>query len=376
LKYIFMSTTATRNIALDPKDLEDVIAVLSNAEKAYQLTRFERWLYRGLVVSADVAVVSFFASQLLFPIFVSLFPLFPQPNGAGYLATGLALTVLFVALLMTLGVSVAAFGVSTQIGIVMLGLNVPLFRRAFRESARLKELGLSSLSKSVSKGYRRSRWVSRTPEAVLIATGSFCLLLVNLYFLQPVLLVFNLAGKIQSLAMALVLAIIVAVLFGTRRMELTAKAEELKRTLQNLQQRAGKTGASVRSELLEQVAKIERAQIAKERKDAVLQSVGLPQEGYAIAFDRDAAEARAALDIADRIELEDLVAQLSTGGAQLEAQAGAVAGANSATLRGTTKSKRVEIEYITDQASRSIRIVVLRPAGDGSDISPMGGSHA
>ena len=96
------------------------------------------------------------------------------------------------------------------------------------------------------------------------------------------------------------------------RMDLTANAEELRKAFQSLRQRAGKTEVvSVPTELVEQTSKIESAQIAKERKDAILESVSSRPTGYAIAFDRDAIEQRAMLDVADRIELADLVAQLS-----------------------------------------------------------------
>src|SRR5262249_43930065 len=114
---------------------------------------------------------------------------------------------------------------------------------------------------------------------------------------------------------------------------------------------------SVPSELLEQAAKIESAQIAKERKDAVLESVAVRPSGYAIKFSRDAADQRRRLDVGDRLELEDLVAQLSIEGPrQNESEAGAAPGAG-ATFRGMTKNKRIAIEYTVDEASRGIRIV-------------------
>jgi hypothetical protein len=131
---------------------------------------------------------------------------------------------------------------------------------------------------------------------------------------------------------------------------------------------------SVPSEILEQAAKIETAQIAEERKDAVLKSVAVRPSGYAITFNRDAAEERAALGVADRVELEDLVAQLSTEGAQIESQAGTISSGEGATLRGMTKSQRVEILYVIDQASHGIRITAVRSGGSHS--SPNGHSHA
>jgi hypothetical protein len=161
------------------------------------------------------------------------------------------------------------------------------------------------------------------------------------------------------------------------RIDLTASAEELRKAFQYLRQDADEAGVvSVPPVLLELTAKIESAQIAKERKDAVLQSVALRPTGYAIAFDRDAADQRAKLGVADRVELEDLVAQLSTDGAQLELQAGAVVGTKDGPFRNATKSKRVEIEYVIDHASHRIRIIAVRHGGDGSHAPVKGVSHA
>ena len=153
------------------------------------------------------------------------------------------------------------------------------------------------------------------------------------------------------------------------RMDLTANAEELGKAFKSLRQRAGKTKVvSVPTELVEQTAKIESAQIAEERKDAILESVASRPTGYAIAFDGVAAEQRATLDVADRIELADLVAQLSIAGLQLEPRQGM--------QRDKTESNRVEIDYVIDNASRSIRVIAMRRVREVSDASVSGASHA
>jgi hypothetical protein len=83
------------------------------------------------------------------------------------------------------------------------------------------------------------------------------------------------------------------------------------------------------------------------------------------------------LDIPDRIELEDLVAQLSIDGPdKLKSQAGAVGSPEGAiTRRDETKSKRVEIEFVIDRASRGIHIIAVRHQ-DPSPGSLKGASHA
>jgi hypothetical protein len=115
-------------------------------------------------------------------------------------------------------------------------------------------------------------------------------------------------------------------------------------------------------------AKIETAQIKKGRKEAIFQSIACQSNEYAIAFGPAAVEQREMLGTADRIELEDLIEQLGADAAELESQA------SSAALQATTKSKRVEIDYLIDQASHRINITAVRVSG--SPASASGARHA
>jgi hypothetical protein len=351
---------ATRTIALDSKHLEGGIEALSSASRAFQLTPFERGAYRALMVSVDVAVWSFV-------VFIILIVGIPND------------TFVFAPLV------VVAFAFAVIVGIVSLALNIPLVRKLYRERERLKKLGLTSLSESLWKESRRSRWMSRARGALLIVVG------ISMFFVFSLGVVGSLmtptqmtefegeikGGWSELLSVVLFFAPIPILIFSARylhnqreRMELTANAEDLKKAFERLRQRAGNSEVvSVPSELLEQAARIESAQIAKERRDAVLLSVGTRPTGYAITFDPDAAKERATLGVADRVELEDLVAQLSTEGAQFESPKGAP-------LRDITKSQRVEIEYVIDQASHGIRITAVRPGGGGSHSAPSGHGHA
>jgi hypothetical protein len=348
---------ATRTIVLDEKNLEGGIEMLASAAHAFQLTRFERLSYRVLMVTVDVTIASYLA------VMTSLIAKW-----------GIEIVGLFS----------IVFAVCVLVGTVFLVLNIPLFRKASREKARLKELGLASLSESLWKQSRQSRWIRRVRGPLFIVTGIICLMLAGSIVRNLIRSPPDPSIELVVRLMALFCANIAALLFAARylrnqreRMDLAASAEELRKALQDLRQCAGNARVvSVPSELLEQAARIESAQIANERKDAVLQSVAFRPSGYAVAFDRAAAEQRATLSVADRVELEDLVAQLSTEGAQLESQAKAVAGAEGAMLRGTTKSKRVEIEYVIDQASHGIRIIAVRQGGDDSHGPLKGASHA
>jgi hypothetical protein len=341
---IGLNAMDTRTIELDRNDLDKSLEVLSSAQ-TLQLTRFEKISYRALIVSVDVAAACYIAWQLIGPLISDEY-----------------LSILAVIVLGAILVGLAA-----------LALNIPLFRRAFREKGRLKELGLSSLTKSLWKESHWSRVTNRIRGVVLIT----CVIVLILAFLLATLMHLKGSNVVTALdyIAPLIGAIIVGTLFaGTRylqiqreRMDLTANAEELRKAFQSLRQRAGKTGVvSVPTELVEQTAKIESVQIAEKRKDAILESVSSRPTGYAIAFDRDAIEQRAMLDVADRIELADLVAQLSIAGMKLEPREG----------MQRDKGNRVEIDYVIDNASRSIRVVAVRCVGDVSDAAGSGASHA
>ncbi len=340
---------ATRTVALAAKDLQGGIEALSSAACAFQMTPFERGAYRTLMVSVDVAAFSW--------VILWMLELTPVSEAFKFAKLGALVVFIF----------------AVVVGTASLALNIPLLVKFYRETTRLKKLGLSSLSKSLWKESRRSRWISWARGALLILVGIqiFVVSALHAYFVWYGLVPTkgDVEWKIMIFVAPLLIATLVPLIFSARylhnqheRMELIASAEELKKAFESLRQRAGKAEVvSVPSELLERAARIESAQIAKERKDAVLKSIAIRPSGYAITFDRDAAKERATLGVADRVELEDLVAQLSIEGAQFEPQ-----GAEGGTLRVMTKSQRVEIVYIIDHASRGIRITAVRHGGGGS----------
>jgi hypothetical protein len=349
----------SRTIALDSKDLEGGIEALSNAARAFRLTPFERGVYHALLIS--VFVTAWSAITLIL-----LAVLLEHRANVGNVVHDVGLPALIV---MVCGLCLAT---------VALVLNIPLAARLYRERGRLRELGLASLSKSLWKARWRGRWISRAFRWG--PTIAFIFALAIAYgeeIADP--------DPVDVVIFALLLSMFIVVLLvlsgylrnQRERMEIAASAEELKKGLQSLQQLAGKSEkVSVPSELLEQAARIETAQIAKERKDAVLQSVSAAPSGYGVAFDPAAAEQRRMLDVPDRVELEDVVAQLSIEGPdKLKSDAGAAVPPEGAIRRGETNSKRVEFEYVVDRASHGIRIVAVRRQ-DHSNSSLQGASHA
>jgi hypothetical protein len=361
----------SRTIALDSKDLEGGIEALSSAARAFRLTRFERAAYYTLVVSVYVT------AWLSITIFL-----------------GIAAVVLFLGLAFTVdeeGNFIKAIVIMSTVNqlilclaIVALVLNIPLASRLYRERGRLKELGLVSLSKSLWKARRRGRWISQAfrwaPVIGLAIVGLWGTWSLSTVSGRGVVTNPDLARAYFVVMLVCIIALLIlsGYLRNQReRMEIAANAEELKKALQDLQRSAGKSGnVSVPSELLEEAARIETAQIAKERKDAVLQSVSVGPSGYGVAFDPAAAEQRRMLDVPDRVEFEDEVAQLSIDGPDKDkSDAGAVAPLDGPSRRGETKSKHVEFEYVVDRASRGIRIIAVRRQ-DHSNGSLKGPSHA
>jgi hypothetical protein len=56
-----MSAVVTRTVPVSSNQLDTAIEVLSSAGRELQLTRFEKFSYRALMVSTDVIIVSFLA---------------------------------------------------------------------------------------------------------------------------------------------------------------------------------------------------------------------------------------------------------------------------------------------------------------------------
>jgi hypothetical protein len=65
----FMSDTSLRTITLDSESLDAAIDVLSSAAASFRLTRRERIGYWTLMVSVDLAIVTFVALLALLLIF-------------------------------------------------------------------------------------------------------------------------------------------------------------------------------------------------------------------------------------------------------------------------------------------------------------------
>ena len=135
-----MGAMSTRTVALSSKELDSAIEVLSSARHALQLTRFQRFSYFALMVTTDL-ITFMLVVATCFGI-LSLLKVY-EASDIINLVYGLA------------------FLFCLLIGLVSLALNIPFFRKIFRERARLKQLGLSSFYQSLWKESRRGRWKRR-----------------------------------------------------------------------------------------------------------------------------------------------------------------------------------------------------------------------
>lgn len=362
-----MTDNSNRTYTLDPERLRGAIEVLKRAAESFDLSQRERIGYRALIISGDVGIIGLvwlYASIAL----QSVLPSYDSHTTPRWLEVNLIL-----ASLMLIGSAVG--------GTVSLLLNISLIRKAWRERAALKKLGLTNLSKSLWKAGRKHRWLQRLRGAILLIGGAVLLLSA---VLSPFILLFNdqILGAITRdwrvlaavAALVLFYALFGLIMLAARylrirreQIELVSNAEKLQEALRELQKRAG-DGAAVLipADILEQVARIESSQIAQERKTAILESAGSVQSGYAVGFAPNAAEQKSALDMAQRIKLEDLVEQLSTGLLRGKAD---VRGAGEINLHRIT-SDPVEVEYATDEPGRKIRIVAVRQIGDEAYRTP------
>ena len=152
-------------------------------------------------------------------------------------------------------------------------------------------------------------------------------------------------------------------------------AAELQHALQSLRaQGITRQSIEVPVELVERAASIESAQIA--RSVGTPSSRGrAPEHGYAITFDETATRQRAALSMADRLALEDLLADLSTGAAPGLASPASTDGREyPAELRAS--DAHVELVYTADTASKVIRVHGLKARSGAAEPVPAGGGDA
>ena len=339
-----MSDIHQQTITLDSKSLQGAIDMLSGAAATLALTPRQRVVYRMLMISVDGAILSLALCLVVVG--------FTIDTALGWDEV-------------LLGLAAFAFVICSVLGTIAFVLNVPLLRRMSRERARLKRLGLTALSRSLWKASRRTDWVSRLRSVLLLAFGVLTAVTATVYLANATDL-----RVTAALALGCFFAAVAAMMFGARhlrnqreQMALAADAQALKKALESLRDEASAThDVEVPTELVSQVARIESAQIARRREQAILASVASQGTGYAVTLQGHALTQRGALDLEARLECEDLVAGLSSG---TRPAAG-----------GKAHSAHVELSYEIDDAARLIRVTDVRRIAAGAPETAAGAHHA
>jgi len=144
--------------------------------------------------------------------------------------------------------------------------------------------------------------------------------------------------------------------------EIVADSERLRATLTSLH--AGpEASVEVPAAVMENVARIEHAQIARERAQAVLAGVSAANRGYGVQLARSVLEQKASLPANLRLEVEDLIDQLTAEPYPSAAQRA------DGTLSARTPDGSAEVGYSVDEQNRRIHVLAIRT-------EPTRGSHA
>lgn len=367
-----MSIGEPRTVNLDLQSLDKVIAVLTNAMKDYKLSLSERISYRGLMLSADFAIAHFVITY----VFLASSIYWSIKSEVATISDSVLFVVGSLALLSGL-----TLGLSLLIGIPSLLFSINLIHKTFVERKKLRLLGVAELTKSLWKESRRSRWLSRFRSGFLVFIGVYMFLGIIFTSISVKVLLLDsvLSSQIQPILSPLEIIdfgrILVAVaawlammLFSARylrnqreQMDLAADAVQLRSIfMEMLQQASAKGIVKVPVEFVEQAASIESTQIANSRKTAILKSTNIRSSGYAIVFDNSAAQQRLTLEVADRIELQDLEAKLSTEDIESLFPLRPSSQSMEQMLQIQTKSGRVEIEFVINYENRIIRVVTVK----------------
>ncbi|PXW83892.1 hypothetical protein C8R34_12530 [Nitrosomonas sp. Nm84] len=386
-----MMNSAPRTVNLDSQSLDKVIKALSDVVKDFSLTRRERISYWGLMLSADLAIAHFLITFIW--LFGSIFVLNfvdksivdPTVTPSDWFKNVLGLLFLL---------SLLALFLSTLVGVPSLLFSISLICKTFRERAKLELLGITELTKSLWKESRRSRWLSRLRSGFLVFIIAYMIIgavsvsiSVKALTLRPDLAselesALHPLGIIDSGRIAVGVAVWLAIMLFIARylrnqreqIDLAANAGQLRSVLEKMLQHAGVAGkVEVPAEFIEQAAKIESVQIARTRKTAILKSADIRISGYyAIMFEEGAARQRSMLGIADRIELQDLEAKLSTEDVESFSSLGSLSQGVETILRSLTESGRVEIEFVINRENRIIRVTAVRSSIEDAACTPTG----
>jgi hypothetical protein len=359
--------------SLTPFQVQQALDVLDRARETFQLKPRTQRLYKFLRFAVYTAVSACIFGIVLLFAFVLVLALTGRVTKTDLNAaeTSLAVGVL---------VAVTVTVVASLASLVLLLLNLPLVGRILRERATLRRLGLKDLSIVLWKAERKKSIWSRVWVGLVLAVGVLCLVSAGIVmFSRPahgeVREVDAVVGAVVFLALGVTTVAHYFVQRGKEQLDLVADANQLRRWLLQLRQGAGGDQViAVPAEALEKVARIESAQIDRQRAEAVAASVDARDRGYGILIARDVLAQKGALDPGRRLKVEELIERVGINPRSPEATADETQGL----WRLGTADGEVEIVYGIDEPQRQVRLVATGPpqARSGVGGRAPGDSHA
>jgi hypothetical protein len=335
---------------LDAVQLEKALQTLQKAAETFRPSPSEELLYRMLKVLVWVAV----ASLTSFVFVAVLVKVFPAVRGV---IDNIFEGVFILAILLFVFATIAA--------IVLLLLNLPAVAQALRQRSLLNKLGIRELSVSAWRLQRTRYSWSRLTGAVLTVYGILTIVVgiwISWWLLkdtkkEEMSIALSFVGVFFGLCLALGVTILLARFVQRSREQwaIVADANRLRSALESIHTKAGAgETVAIPAAMLEDVAQIERVQIARERRDAVVASAGATNRGYGVLVARDLLPQKALLDPQHRVAVEDLIDNLSAN-----PHPAGVKSTAEGLLSVRTPEGDVELQYSVDEGARRVHILAL-----------------
>ena len=346
--------------SLTPSQLQQALDVLDRAREAFQIKPRSQRLYRFLRLFVHFAVGAYLSLLLFVDLGEVLRRTAAQRGMVSQAIWGFKIA------------SSVVCAVALSGSVILLLLNLPLVVRIVRERMLLRRLGLKDLSMVLWKAERkRSPW-GRVSYWVVFVVGVLALLIC-------LASVFSTRGNIGAVLVFLAFGVTTVgyclLRRGKEQLDLVADANQLRRWLVQLQERAGVDQViAVPAEVLEKVARIESAHIARQRAEAVADCVDRKPAGYGVLVARDVSARKSALDPSSRLKVEELIERIAADPRAPEATADQGQGL----WRLRTADGEVESVYGIDEPQHQVRLVAMGAAQAESGVGGQlpGDSHA
>jgi hypothetical protein len=335
---------------LDSVQIEDIVQALQKAAETLRPDPSAELLLRILRTLVWVAVAAFVSAVVVFSLALLL------PRVREDIVN--ILSIVF-------GAAFALFVFAAIAAILFLLLNLPAVAQALRQRSLLKKLGIREVSVSAWRLQRTRYTWSRLTGDVLTLCGILTII-VGMWI--SVLLITHTSKEEMWIAL-----IVVSVLFGLclslgvtillsrfvqrsrEQWAIVADANRLRSMLQSMQAKANAGEAvAIPAAVVEHAAQIERASIARQRRDAVVAGAGTTHQGYGVLLARDLSSQKGLLDPQHRVAVEELIENLSDNPrpAGVESTADGL-------LSVRTPEGDVELKYSVDEGAHRVHIVAL-----------------